>query len=149
MLHYTLNTDHTRHSPRSEVSDAAIAALTPLVVPGDHIIPGAPRYLCTTTTQGSALIATASQGQRPCVTMGVAPDAAAADAIWPHLQSAYLAACDLPGLRSADFAAPHRPGKHPWCAAIVITATPDEALWLGDFERCLAWAWLTSKGLDQ
>jgi hypothetical protein len=33
----------------------------------------------------------------------------------------------------------------PWCAARIEVgslAFPDEMLWLGDFERCLAWAWL-------
>jgi len=34
----------------------------------------------------------------------------------------------------------------PWCAVSVHTpvgAFPEALDWLGDFERCIAWAWIT------
>lgn len=79
------------------------------------------------------------------MTFGVAEDDEAADALWPELESLYLRIAEFPGLRSADFAAPRRPDRAPWCAAITILAGPDEACWIADFERCVAWAQIESR----
>ena len=36
-----------------------------------------------------------------------------------------------------------RPASLPWCAVVMMPfVSPMETRWLGDFERCLAWAWL-------
>jgi hypothetical protein len=41
--------------------------------------------------------------------------------------------------------APVKPASLPWCAVILTPNAArqiDQMDWLGDFERCLAWAWL-------
>ena len=145
MTHLTLNTGHARTSPRGEVSDATIAALTPSLSPGRHPLPIPGGYEVAVTADGAAMIATVyAPGDRPLATFGVAPDDDAADVVWPVLELHYHALTDLPGLRSADFVAARRPDTTPWVAAIVILPTPAESAWLGDYERCLAWAWLES-----
>lgn len=40
--------------------------------------------------------------------------------------------------------APQEP-EAPWCAVLLHKTLPlggDATLWLGDFERCVAWAWI-------
>lgn len=142
MIHYTLNTGHSRVSPRSEVSDAAIAAVGPLLSEGRHAMPGPLRaYQVQTSLAGTGMLASVySPDGRPCVTFAVAPDADAAPNLWPAIESLYLRITEGPVLRRADFAAPRQPATTPWCAAVTILATPDEAYWLADFERVVAWA---------
>ncbi len=146
MLHYTLNTGHTRQSPREEVADDAIAACRPLLTVSDHhVLPGEfTAYRVGVRIRGSALLATIREVTgRPCVIIGVAPDIAAADIVWPTIEQEYLWISEsVPGIREADFAAPHRPLITPWCAAMTFLATPSEAYWMADFERVLAWAWI-------
>jgi hypothetical protein len=42
-----------------------------------------------------------------------------------------------------------RPPPEPWCAALLDSAAARQSaeglMAIGDFERCLAWAWLTSE----
>lgn len=142
MLHYTINTGHTRESPRAEVGEDVLATLAHMLASGNHVMPGPPGYSCRVTIDGGALLATVSHGQRPCISFGVATDDASADMLWSTLEKHYHEITDMPGIRSADFAVVKRPASTPWCAAITIMATPDEAYWMADFERCLAWAWI-------
>lgn len=107
-----------------------------------HDLPGAHGYHCATTIADDAMLATVFHDRRPLVTFGVATNDAVAEELWPALESQYLQLGDMPGIRAADFAAPARPLHVPWCAAMAIFATPEEALWIADFERCLAWAWI-------
>ena len=70
----------------------------------------------------------------PLVTFGVAQRSRQGAALWAMLIKAFGSA---PGLQ--------QPGT-PWCAVAIhpsITAYPEPVDWLGDFERCVAWAWLT------
>jgi hypothetical protein len=82
------------------------------------------------------------QSKRPCVTFGVAADDGAAEEIWPLLEKGYLEIAEQPIIRSADFAAPHRPATTPWCSSIVLFAKPEELDWIEDFGKRLAWAFL-------
>lgn len=144
MIH-TINTGHERDSPRSEVSAAALAAVRPLLRPGRRPVPGMAGYALAVAADGGALLATVyGPGDRPCVTFGVAADAGAAGPLWAALERQYLALTDLPGLRAADFRAPRPPSGLPWVSAMTILATPDEAGWIADLERCVAWAWIDS-----
>ena len=70
MNHVTLNTGHTRVSPRSEVSGEAIDALRGLLVPGYHTIPGT-GWGMQVTTHGDEMMATIFAGKRPLVTLAV------------------------------------------------------------------------------
>lgn len=56
--HYTIESGHCRESPRSEVSDAAIAALRPLMVDGERDLPGPAGYRLRVTIAHSSLAVT-------------------------------------------------------------------------------------------
>jgi hypothetical protein len=148
--HYTLNTNHTRQSPRAEVADDIIKMLAPTTAPGRHKLPGSfADYECQTSIdpEGGALF-TIYAPKRVVATFGVARSEWAAETLWPKIEKLYLKIGDLPGVRSADFAAPHRPERTPWCAVIVIACALEETQWVGDFERCLAWAFLDNPALE-
>jgi hypothetical protein len=142
LIHYTLNTGHSSPSPRSSFSDRILRDFSRFLRNGTHPLPQIPSYTCRVTLDGDVLLAAVYQGDRQCVTFGVAPNDDAATALWPLLERLYLNLGDLPGLRSADLAVPHAPFTTPWCAVISWAATTSELRWLGDFERCLAWGWV-------
>ncbi|MCL2779619.1 MAG: hypothetical protein FWD73_16635 [Polyangiaceae bacterium] len=129
MQHYTIETGHCRESPRSEVSDAVITALTPLLVSGTHKLPAPRGYQMRVTVDGQQLAATAlTPSGAPLVTAVVAVDDAGLSAV----------------LRATG-AHPAIPLRAP---ALLVTIHPTIALdagassWLGDWERCVAWAWI-------
>lgn len=136
MIHLTLTTGHVRQSSRSEVSYDAIAALRPLLASGERALPASPGYLLQVTIDGSALMATVRLGwhadtetQRvPLVTIGVAPDTTALYAFRQLYRGRVDAVREAPAC-IVDI--------HP-----TIALDPGAAEWLGDFERCLAWAWV-------
>src|SRR5262249_47284840 len=75
----------------------------------------------------------------PAVDAATAGDEAV---VWPALESLYLKLTERPGLRAADFEAPQKPDSLPWMA--VALADPlNVPHWAGDFERCLAHAFLS------
>ena len=120
-----------------------------MLEPGRHPLPGdlGRAYSCEVSRDGPALIATLVRDgdvPRPVVCFGVAPDDEAAGRLWPALERMYLEITERPGFRSADFAAPARPAATPWCAAMTVALSGREAAWAGDFERCLAWAWIAA-----
>ena len=70
------------------------------------------------------------------ISMGIAGRARCGAEIWRTLHQ--VAA--LPCVTSPD----HQP-RAPWCGIVLepaLSRHPKAAKWLGDFERCLAWAWL-------
>lgn len=127
--HYTIETGHLRASPRGEVADNVIRQLSPLLRSGDHVMPFPDGYSVQVTIEGTSLAATLRPtGGAPLVTV--------------------MVAVDEPGLARilADTGA--RPPKPLRVPAALVTVHPTAALdqdavgWLGDFERCLAWAWI-------
>lgn len=145
MIHLTLNTGHSRVSPRQEVSDEAIRALADTLTPGRHPVPVLAGYEAEAAVERRQIVVTVfAPGGRPLVLFGVAPDDDAAAELWPILERYYHALTEMPGLRSADFAAARRPETTPWVAAITILPAAEEAYWLADYEKCLAWAFLLS-----
>ena len=159
--HLTLNTGHTRPSPRSEVGHGIVDALRPLATNGQHEIPQTGG--CTvrvTRVPGAALFtvyapARISPDPHPLVTCGVAWTADAAPQLWTHVEKTYHVITEAGGgmMLPAGNASPDMPATLPWLAVILMPgiAYPlaagsrskpfDEKLtaWLGDFERCLAW----------
>ena len=135
LYHYTIQTSDLRMSPREEVGDDAIAALAPMLRSGVHVMPEMTGYRVRVTVDGGALLGTvlvdhesATSGV-PLVTLAVAADAASLVAV-----RQLYAGRDL----LADAAVPA-------CVVDVhpsIVVAPDAMGWLGDFERCLAWAWV-------
>lgn len=140
--HVTLTTGDRRTSPRHEVGDAAITLLAPLlarVLAGETVdLPGVPdgyRLRGVGDGRGAALTVVGPSGLL-VVTIAVAGDSSGAAALWRQVHEYALAGTPL-GTR-AD--APPAP---PWCAVRVEPGAlrhPDALEWLGDLERCLAWA---------
>lgn len=131
LYHYTIDTGHGRDSPRSEVSPAALAACRALLRLGTHPLPLPGGYSVRVERNGPWLAATVLGARgAPLLALHVVRDPVGLRAV-----------LDASGCRSA--------------APITLPAALVETLpglasdlgateWLGDFERCLAWAYLTS-----
>lgn len=142
MIHYTLNTGHSRISPRSEVRDSTITAMASMIRLGRNPIPIPGDYSVEVSSEGDGAIATIWNDKSPLVNFAVAPDDDVADALWPAIESLYLQITEQPIHRQLDWEVPRRPESTPWIAAVVIWSGAEEAYWIGDFERCFAWAWI-------
>lgn len=158
--HITLQTGDARRSWRHEIDPELmpqIAAILDAALAADAIEPtraqmdahplGLPRLgapLCVpgygliATAEGRCLIATVlahgTDGPLPLVTFGVAAHARCGAGLWRLLT-------EVPQRLNP---APERP-QAPWCAAKLMPALSmhlDAARWLGDLERCIAWAWV-------
>ncbi|MER2518583.1 MAG: hypothetical protein ABTR92_19665 [Candidatus Accumulibacter phosphatis] len=140
--HLTLSTGHTRRSPRAEVGDDTLAWLVPwlreavaLGTPQPLPVADLARYTLLAMVEDGALLATLYAGiDAPLVTIGVAQRSRQGACLWEKMIAAFDAA---PGLE--------RPAE-PWCAVALhagILDDPGAGEWPGDFERCLAWAWIT------
>lgn len=157
----TLTTGHLRRSYRHEVGDEALALLAPWLA--NALSTGAreplqvaslAHFAASATVEDGALICTvwgppSSQQSAaavhpaaaiPLVTFGVAQRSRHAAALWPLLVALDGAADGL-----------QRPPS-PWCAVSLqlgLLLHPTASEWLGEFERCVAWAWITrSPNLD-
>ncbi len=142
--HVTLTTGHVRRSVREEISAAALAVCRRLIdealadttrtVP----VPGVDGYSLAAQAVGRCTTLTVWADGPPseCVgTVGIASHSRCGAGLWQalHRDGASLAT-------SADQCPPE-----PWCAARLeeaIVRHVDATEWLGDLERCLAWAWL-------
>ena len=143
--HLTITTGHTRKSYRNEVASdiidtlqatlsAAIAGQLP-PLPGDlsgyHLSAGAVGR-CLMATVWAPPKAVPSR-PTPLVTIGVAARSRCAADLWGRLVESHPAPLQ-PAMPDA-----------PWCAVQLqpgIMSDIGAMGWLGDFERCLAWAWL-------
>lgn len=147
MIHYTLNTGHTRDSPRSEVADDTLAIVAGWLTPGTHALPMPGYRLVVADENDAGLIATIYSSLAPVVTIGVAESDWAAEQIWPAIEAMYCKITDQGPMASFDWQAPKRPEPTPWVAAVILGDTPPESMgMLGDLERCIAWAWLEQAG---
>ena len=136
--HVTLNTGHCGAQPRSAVGDDAIAAVRPMIAAdGTHPLPvPGGDYSLVVTRLGSNLAATVMHLRLgPLATIAVARKSQTAGRLWRELHAtvpnAAAHVADLP--------------RAPWCAVALHPALNVDLAatsWLGDFERCLAWAWI-------
>ena len=78
-------------------------------------------------------LATVQQGRVPIASIGVAADEGEAEIVWPALVRLQRAVAEPVATR---------PTTTPWCAVALLVASPATSDWLGDLERCLAWAYL-------
>jgi hypothetical protein len=142
--HVTLTTGHTRESLPGEVSEDAIATCRGLIealiaeptrtVP----IPSPPGYSLGGRTTGKCLVATVWAGGQSVLiaTIGVAGHSRCGATLWR----------ELPPLGRDP--GRNRPGALPSGAGVAaaldagIARYSNAAHWLGNFERCLAWAWV-------
>jgi hypothetical protein len=122
-----------------------LAVMPPLLQPGKHdlghLSAAFAGYRLVVPEAPCGFIATLYRGAVPLLTLGVATSARDEETVWPALEALYLKITEMPVLRSADFAAPSRPASLPWLA-VVLLAPHLCPSWAGDFERCLAWAYL-------
>jgi hypothetical protein len=132
--HETVNTQHTRRSFLSEIAPDVLATVQGWLADYEFgfDLPGG--YRCNINNRSEkclqAEVLTPS-GIRLCV-IGVANHSRCGAPLWANLQG--------------DPAT--RPGE-PWCGVwldpVGQAADPDAHVWLGDFERRLAWAFLEKK----
>jgi hypothetical protein len=146
MHHITVNTGHVRWSPRDEVDRRLLSLLRDhlhAALHGRAPVPGFPAFATHATHEQNVLMATISrrrdEGWVPIVTLAVVPASGDLQGIWTLLRRGPSA------LPIAD-APPPDVSAGPWCLVRlwdVVALLPREELeWLGDYERCLAWAWL-------
>lgn len=143
--HVTLTTGHVRRSPRDEVSPAALAYAQELLAhalqrdaPPLVITPALGDYTLTARASGRCLVAIVRAPQEidPLATIGVAAHSRCGAWLWRELHK---------WGQTPVVTDPQHCPPEPWVAVALDTravAHPDAMDWLGDFERCLGWAWL-------
>lgn len=156
--HLTLPTGHDRLSPRSEVSAGTLRALAPILREAGGEIPGigGGHRVRITRAQGCAVYTVDCAPPRPdvprppLVTCWLAASPEGAAAAWADAERLYLALSEATGplgraQRDLGTEWPAQPAELPWLAVLTLPGlafAPAAAQWLGDFERCLAWALL-------
>lgn len=153
VAHLTLATGHVTRIQRGDVAGETLARVGPWLAvlvesgaPASLPVASLSDYTALATVLDGALVATISgppptTGRMagvapPLITLGVAKRSRHGAALWPLLTG--------PTMPSAK-AGLQRPAE-PWCGAVIwptLALHPDAAAWLGDLERCIAWAWCT------
>ena len=140
LLHITLNMNHRRRSPRSEVSQEVIALLSALIQKSAFPIPGQAAYRCYLFEPG---------GCCPCfqlldadgvsvVTFGVGLGMDSSQALWIalHARANFLNLEIKTQLESA-------PPRTPWVGVLLepaLLAGSPAMKWLENFVRCVSWS---------
>jgi hypothetical protein len=160
--HLTINSGDVCKSQRPEVPDAMLRKwiFKGLYAPGKVIPMPDPLadYGATFGSESGALIVTVwgncsalpfnpTGGQWcPILTFGIADNKKQSDVLWPTLQNLFSACVmALPSQATGNGPTIHPPDP-PWCSVVVsdtILFFMDTTAWLADFERRVAWAWLT------
>lgn len=153
--HISLTTGHIRRSDRAEVSGETLARVGPwlavLVESGQNAplpVSGLSDYTGHATVIDGALIVTisgpvATDGPMvgkapPLISMGVAKRSRQGAALWTLMTGP---------LMPTAYQGVQRPAE-PWAAVTVwptVVMHPGAVQWLGDLERCIAWAWIERK----
>lgn len=148
--HVNLPTGEARLTPRSEVEDSFIEQLSLIVLEAEH--GGATQIPTPTglmllqrltpqrTSRHTAAWGIYTPDRTPLLTMGVAMRDGPGAELWRELHM------PIPGETLGT--EPDEPPAAPWLAAkphLTIVAQPNSeelTQWLGDGERCIAWAWI-------
>lgn len=145
--HLTVNTGHSTMSPRSEVSDAIIALVQRELLPhAEFAIPGVRAgWSVKLTRMATAGMFSIFHCGVPIVTCGLAMDARASDLVWRQLMSLHSLSSGCRETMPEDWPLePSQPRSVPWLGVVLLPTVaivpPEDLGWLGDFERCLAWA---------
>lgn len=147
LRHVTLTTGHARDSYRSEVSDEAVAVCRELIARftgGEAAsavpMPGLPGYSISGRASAKCLVATVwadGPPSVPVVSIGVATHSRCGSRLWHDLHR---------WGRVPVVTDPERPPAEPWVAAALdegaAYAGREIMMLLGDFERCLGWAFI-------
>lgn len=147
LSHLTIQTGHVTTGRYSDIDPVVVGALKlwlrtakPFKLPGlplwskEAAIPGKPGYYAVMTEKGDGLLVSIciDDDIEDCIvlTFAVAPDDAAGENVWCRV-------CD----------SQVQPPPAPWCAVklqegIAHMHSPFDILWMGDFQRLVAWAWM-------
>lgn len=145
--HVTLTTGDRRRSPRSEVADQVIEGLQPMIEAIEQAgaetpmipLPGVPGYSVSGRADSRCLVATVYADGPPSellASIGIALHSRCGASLWRNLHQ---------WGQLGVVTDPEAPPPEPWVAAALDEGAPNhvEAMEvLGDFERCLAWAFL-------
>lgn len=154
ITHITLNTGHSSRIQDGDVVGETLGRITPwlhALVQSGQLMPlpasGLSAYTAHASVQDGALVLTVygptvtDAGpmlgmQPPIVTIGVAKKA----------RHAHLWALMTTGAHMPPPAKGIKAPQTPWCAIAIWPSSElcaDAFEWLGDFERCVAWAWVS------
>src|SRR5690606_23154071 len=147
--HVTLTTGHSRRSSLDEVPDEALALCRRLI---EQLRSGDPAarvpilrtpYALTGYARTGRCLTVTIAADEPVVLMAVGGHSKCGARVWREIHQ-YADERELPYVTDRC-----RPPPEPWCAALLDSAAarqPAEGLMaLRDFERCLAWAFLTGE----
>jgi hypothetical protein len=134
--HITLNSGHTRSSPRSEVTDEVLGMMRLLACrSGAFDVPGQPGWRTHLTLESGAAVFDVRRADAPIIMCAVAWRAEGAAEVWTVLARMAVQF----GVRKP----PAMPAAVPWLGVLLLptaVAAREAMDWLGDYERCLAWA---------
>lgn len=142
--HITLNTGHSRNSPREEVGPLGLEAgraLLDAAIAGDKPpIPRMPAYHLGAITQGRCVIIMVWAGSRCLMSIGIAQHSRCGSQLWRAMHDH----SNQPLATGRDSVPPE-----PWLAVRLEDVGPADYQHLAafaDLQRCLAWAWLDRLG---
>jgi hypothetical protein len=127
--HETIQTQHTRRSFRSEVAPGILATVGGWLKSDSIELPGG--YVCRIVYRSAHCLEAEvlTPAAVRLVVVGVASHTRCGQPLWERIGGA-------PTTRPAE----------PWCGIWLdpegLAADPAAYVWLGDFERCLAWAFI-------
>lgn len=139
--HFTIDSGHNRRSPGTEVGQDTIAMLTPWLgrcIKSCQVeplpVPDLARFGAQAKIIGGGLVMTVfADMTAPLVTFGVATRSRQSEEVWAAIAEG----------------APGNPPPTPWVSVklhkAVAAPMSNGLAWLGDFERCIAWAWVNLK----
>lgn len=151
LYHLTVNTGDVYMSPRSEAGDRTVKLLTSATEIGTWELPGPFKdYVVATSPMPTGCgpgFAVYRKPDIPLVVCAMAIKPSQHAPTWKYVEHLYFKFTDTPEVARMDWESPHEPTELPWLAAI-LTGLPEHiaeaAEWLGDFERCMAWAFIES-----
>ena len=148
MNHYTLITGHNRISPASEVSEEVINLLYPILLkakeenaPRSQEMPGQDGYYWVPYFGDESLHIDVYKNGRLCLWFVVVKNDNSKDLPWPAFISKSLTMPSVCGLLKKDMSEYSEP-QAPYCAVMFNPLELGINLWIADFERCVAWAYL-------
>lgn len=144
-IYFSLSTERQSRSLRADVADAAIVSVAPwlerLVAEGNALpLPAAPlsKYTAKGYVLNGGLLVTVFLFDEPLATFGVAQRSRYGGELWASL----LANSGKSGIKQP---------AAPWCAEVqhlALNEHADVSRWIGDFGKCVAWAWVLRKNKE-
>lgn len=143
LRHVTITSGDARDSYRSEVDDEAIRVcreLLDLAIEGEEDgvrVPVMPGITMAATATSKSCLLTLMRDDDPIVQIGIATHSRAGASLWRVLTEVNPSGTPI---------AVDRCPPEPWVAARLepgaVNCTPDILMAIGDFERCMGWAFI-------